>query len=163
MRIILRHDYEQLGKMGDIVEVKSGYARNFLIPRKIAYEATPGNLRMLEEEKRQQSRRQEKEKRSSEALAAQLEKISLTIQMKVGEDDKLFGSVTSQMITESLTDKGIELDKETTAELKALRKMKKDYERLRLEHDILKEAIEFSSEQKATSSLSSKPTKRDSP
>jgi large subunit ribosomal protein L9 len=113
MKIILRQDFEQIGKMGDIVEVKDGYARNFLIPRNIAYEATQGNLRMLEEEKRQHSRRMEKEKRGSETLAAQLEKISLTIQMKVGEDDKLFGSVTSIMIAEALAEKGIQLDRRT--------------------------------------------------
>jgi large subunit ribosomal protein L9 len=113
MKIILRQDVEQLGNMGDIVDVKDGYARNYLIPRKIAYEATPGNLRMLEEEKRQHARRMEKEKRSSESLAAQLEKISLTIQMKVGEDDKLFGSVTSLMIADALAEKGIQLDRRT--------------------------------------------------
>ena len=113
MKIILRQDFEQLGKVGDVVEVKDGYARNFLIPRNIAYEATAGSLVTLEEEKKQAARRTEKERRGSEALATQLEKVSLTIQMKVGEDDKLFGSVTSQMITDALAEKGIQLDRRT--------------------------------------------------
>lgn len=113
MKIILRQDFEQLGKIGDVVEVKDGYARNFLIPRNIAYEATAGSLVTLEEEKKQAARRMDKERRGSEALATQLEKVSLTIQMKVGEDDKLFGSVTSQMITDALAEKGIQLDRRT--------------------------------------------------
>lgn len=111
MKVILRQDFEQLGKLGEVVEVKDGYARNYLIPRKIAYMATPSALRTLEEEKKQLARKLEKEKTGSEKLAAELEKVSLTIQMKVGEDDKLFGSVTSQMIADSLQEKGISLDK----------------------------------------------------
>jgi large subunit ribosomal protein L9 len=111
MKVILRQDFEQLGKLGDVVEVKDGYARNYLIPRKIAYHATPSAIRILEEEKKQYARKLEKQKTGSEKLAAELEKISLTIQMKVGEDDKLFGSVTSQMIADGLQEKGITLDK----------------------------------------------------
>lgn len=111
MKVILRQDFQQLGKLGDVVDVKDGYARNYLIPRKIAYIATPSALRTLEEEKKQLARKLEKEKVGSEKLAAQLEKVSLTVQMKVGEDDKLFGSVTSQMITDALQEKGISLDK----------------------------------------------------
>ncbi|MBM4169275.1 MAG: 50S ribosomal protein L9 [Ignavibacteria bacterium] len=111
MKVILRQDHSQLGKIGDVVEVKDGYARNYLIPRNIAYEATPSNLRMLEEEKKQHSRRLDKERISSEALSQRLAGTSLTIKMKVGEEDKLFGSVTSQMIAEALDEKGISLDK----------------------------------------------------
>lgn len=111
MKVILRQDHSQLGKLGEVVEVKSGYARNFLIPRNIAYEATASSLKMLEEEKKQHERRTAKEQKSAEAVAEQLTKISVTIKMKVGEDDKLFGSVTSQMIAESLVEKGVTLDK----------------------------------------------------
>jgi large subunit ribosomal protein L9 len=111
MKVILRQDYEKLGKLGELVDVKDGYARNYLFPRKIAYVATPSALRTLEEEKKQATRRVEKEKTSSERLAGQLEKVSLTIQMKVGEDDKLFGSVTSQMIADGIKDKGVTIDK----------------------------------------------------
>ncbi|MEK6649919.1 MAG: 50S ribosomal protein L9 [Bacteroidota bacterium] len=111
MKIILRQDYSQLGKIGDVKDVKDGFARNFLIPRDIAYEATPSALRMLEEERKRTGRRQEKERASAEHLAAQLEKISVTLSVKVGEDDKLFGSVTSQMIADALAEKSITLDK----------------------------------------------------
>lgn len=111
MKVILRQDHEKLGKIGDAVVVKDGYARNYLIPRKIAYRATEGNLRTLEEEKKQQAKRTEKDFRDAEKLAQELEKISVTIKMKVGEDDKLFGSVTSQIITDSLKEKGFTVDK----------------------------------------------------
>jgi len=111
MKVILRQDFEQLGHVGDVIDVKDGYARNYLIPRDIAYQATPNSILQLEEEKKQHSRRQEKEKRASEKLATELEKVSVTIQMNVGEDDKLFGSVTSQMIADSLKEKGITIEK----------------------------------------------------
>jgi large subunit ribosomal protein L9 len=111
MKVILRQDFEQLGRVGDVVEVKDGYARNYLIPRKIAYRATESSVRQLEEEKKQHGRQLEKEKRTSENLAAEIEKVSITIQMKVGEEDKLFGSVTSQMVADSLKEKGFTIDK----------------------------------------------------
>lgn len=111
MKVILRQDFEQLGKIGELVDVKEGYARNYLIPRKIAYQATPSSTRQLEEEKKQHTKRVDKEKKTSETLAAELEKVSITIQMKVGEDEKLFGSVTSQMIADQLKEKGITIDK----------------------------------------------------
>ncbi len=111
MKVILRKDVETLGKVGDVVSVKDGYARNFLIPRSMAYVATESSVKALEEEKKQVARKVEKEKKSSETLAAQLEKTSVTIKMKVGEDDKLFGSVTSQMIADALQEKGVVLDK----------------------------------------------------
>ena len=111
MKVILRKDTEKLGHLGEVVTVKDGYARNYLIPRELVYEATPYNLRQLEEEKKQHGRKAEKEKKASEAMAAQLEKVSVTIKMKVGEDEKLFGSVTSQMIAEALVEKGVTLDK----------------------------------------------------
>ena len=115
MKVILRQDYSQLGKIGDVVEVKLGFARNFLIPRKIAYEATESSLRMLEEEKKQNERRTAKEQKTAQGVSDQLSKTSVTIKMKVGEDDKLFGSVTSQMIAESLVEKGVTLDKRMIA------------------------------------------------
>ena len=111
MKIILRKDNERLGHVGSIVDVKDGYARNYLIPRGIAFPADDGNMRALEEEKRQAERRSTKELKSSEKLGEELEKISITLKMKVGEDEKLFGAVTSQMIAEALNEKGFKLDK----------------------------------------------------
>jgi large subunit ribosomal protein L9 len=111
MKVILRKNSEKLGSVGEVVSVKDGYARNYLIPRSIAYEATEGSLRQLEEERKQQSRVVDKEIKQAEALASKLEKISITIKMKVGEEDKLFGSVTAQMIADELVEKEITLDK----------------------------------------------------
>jgi large subunit ribosomal protein L9 len=111
MEVIIRKDHDKLGIVGTKVAVKDGYARNYLIPRGLAYEATDGALRMLNEEKKQADRRSNKELKSSEKLAQDLEKVSITLQMKVGEDEKLFGSVTSQMIADALKEHSIEIDK----------------------------------------------------
>lgn len=113
MKLILRKDVTSLGHVGDVIVAKDGYARNYLVPRGIAYEATPNNLRQLDEEKKQTDRRQDKERKHSETVAAALGNTSINIKMKVGEDEKLFGSVTSQMIAEALVEKGITIDKRT--------------------------------------------------
>ncbi len=123
MKVILRQDYEALGHIGDTIEVKDGYARNYLIPRDIAYAATAGALMALEEEKKQLANRQEKAKKTAENLVSSLNSISVTLKMKVGEEDKLFGSVTSQMIEEQLEAQGITIDKrsiELSEPIKAL-------------------------------------------
>ena len=111
MKVILRKELDKLGQVGAVVDVKDGYARNYLIPRDLAFPATKGSMRALEEEQKQTARRGDKEKRASEHLATELEKVSITLQMKVGEDEKLFGAVTSQMIGDALAEKGITLDK----------------------------------------------------
>jgi len=111
MKIILRKDHNKLGKIGDIVEVKDGYARNYLIPRNIAYTADGSSLRALEEEKKQHASREQRALQQAQKVAAQMEKISITLKVKVGEDEKLFGSVTSQMIADALQEKGISVDK----------------------------------------------------
>lgn len=111
MKIILLQDYEGLGKAYDQVEVKDGYARNFLIPRGIAVRATKNNVRMIEEKLNLQKRREEKKLRQAQQLAEKLKKLSITIPVQVGEEDKVYGSVTSQEIAESLREKGFEIDK----------------------------------------------------
>ena len=111
MKVILRKEHEKLGAVGAVVDVKDGYARNFLIPEGIAFPASDGSMRALEEEKKQADRRRTKEQKGSEKLAAELEKLSITLQMKVGEDEKLFGAVTSQMVADALKEKGFEIDK----------------------------------------------------
>ena len=111
MKVILRKDQEKLGATGDLVEVKDGYARNCLIPKNLAYHASAGSMRALEEEKKQASMRSNKELKTNERLATELEKLSITLQMKVGEDERLFGSVTAQMIADALKEKGMDLDK----------------------------------------------------
>jgi large subunit ribosomal protein L9 len=111
MKIILRQDHATLGKIGEVVEVKDGYARNFLIPKRIGFVATAGNLRALEEEKKQAAVQAERIAVKSRGIASELEKISVTIPMKAGEDDKLFGSVTSQMVADALKEKSFTVDK----------------------------------------------------
>ena len=111
MKIILRQNFEKLGQIGDVVHVKDGYARNFLIPRKIAYTALEGNIRALEEEKKTMAKKSRQEIEAAEKLAAELEKVSVTIPVQVGEEDKIFGSVTTQMIGDALKEKGYEIDK----------------------------------------------------
>lgn len=111
MKVVLRQDYNQLGKEGDILDVAPGYARNFLIPKNIAYIATKGNLKTLEYERKIKAIKFQKEKRKAEKLAVELEKVSVTIPVQVGEEDKIFGSVTAQMIADQLKEKGYEIDK----------------------------------------------------
>lgn len=111
MKVILRKNFDQLGKIGDLVDVKDGYARNFLLPRQVAYIATKGNIRALEEEKQQLAKKEVKELAAAKVLATELENVSITIPVKVGEEDKIFGSVTSQMISDALKEKNYEIDK----------------------------------------------------
>ena len=111
MKVILRKNFDQLGQIGDILDVKDGYARNFLLPRDIAFVAQKGNIKALEEEKKQLVKKKVKEVKAAEKLASELEKISVTIPVKVGEEDKIFGTVTAQMIAENLKEKGYDIDK----------------------------------------------------
>jgi large subunit ribosomal protein L9 len=111
MKIILRKNYDQLGKIGDLVDVKDGFARNFLLPRQIAYIATKGNIRSLEEEKLQLAKKEVKELESAKVLASELGNVSITIPVKVGEEDRIFGSVTTQMIADALKEKKYDIDK----------------------------------------------------
>ena len=111
MKVILKQDNDKLGNAGDVITVKSGYARNFLIPHQFAYEATPGNLKRFEEEKKKITSQISREIKTAEKLAEELEKVSCTIAVSVGEEDKLFGSVTSQDIFNALEEKGIQVDK----------------------------------------------------
>lgn len=123
MKVILRKNFDQLGKVGEIVNVKDGYARNYLIPRQIAYQATAGNIRALEEEKKQILKKETKELEAAQRFAAELEKVSITIPVTVGEEDKIFGSVTNQMIADALKEKGHNIDKrkiDITEQIKSL-------------------------------------------
>jgi len=113
MKVILRQNYENLGTIGDIVDVKDGYARNFLIPRSIAYRATPGALRAIESEKKRYNAQQARFEADARSQAERLESVSITIPMRVGEEERLFGSVTSQMIADELGRQGHEVDRRT--------------------------------------------------
>lgn len=123
MKVILLDDVEPFGKRGEIKEVKRGLARNYLFPRKMAIEATPGNLKLWEQQKRALTKKGEKLKSEAQSLAARLEGVSCTIPVKVGEEEKLYGSVTSQNIADALSNMGFEIsrkDIELDAPIKTL-------------------------------------------
>ncbi len=112
MKVILLQDVKKLGQKGDVVEVADGYGRNYLLPRGLAKEATPGNLRELEAVKRQQAEKQSKELEEARMLAAKLSGETVSIRVKSGEKGKLFGSVTSKEIAETISAQfGEEIDK----------------------------------------------------
>jgi len=111
MDVILLQDVEDLGAAGDIVNVKPGYARNFLVPRGYALRASKRNLAVAEEQKRIAGARARREHKAQEALVNKLTGIELTIEAQVGEEERMFGSVTSQDIHAALEDKGISVDR----------------------------------------------------
>lgn len=113
VQVILRRDVENLGEAGEVVDVKPGYARNYLVPQGFAIQATEGNLRRLEEEKRHAVRAAHREKERAEELSGSLEGRSVTFTVLAGEEGKLFGSVTSADIAERLAKKGVPVDKRT--------------------------------------------------
>lgn len=115
MNVVLREDVEKLGRRGETVKVAAGYGRNYLIPKKLAYPATPGNLKVIEHEKRAKDLRDARVKSDHEKVAAAINGFSFTIPKKVGENDVLFGSVTSQDIADLIAAKGIEIDKRRIA------------------------------------------------
>ncbi|MBU1038393.1 MAG: 50S ribosomal protein L9, partial [Candidatus Omnitrophica bacterium] len=104
MKLILMKDVDKLGHAGDIINVKEGYARNFLLPNNTARAATPGNMKLLETRKKKEALEDEKKVEAARALANRLSNLSLTISMEAGEEDKLFGSVTGDMISDRLKD-----------------------------------------------------------
>ena len=111
MKVILCQTVKGLGERGDVILVSDGYGRNYLIPRRLAWEANEKNIRRLKEEKRKEQEKDEKILRSAVAFAGKLEKISCTIPVKAGESEKIFGAVTSSDIREALLSQGIDMDK----------------------------------------------------
>lgn len=109
--VILREDVKSLGRAGDLVKVKPGYARNYLLPQGLAYPATPGNKQRIEAETRARRIRLDAEKGDAERLSAALKDITLTISGKVGEGDRLFGSITAQNIADALAQHGFDIEK----------------------------------------------------
>jgi large subunit ribosomal protein L9 len=111
MELILRDDVDKLGRRGDVVKVKDGYARNFLLPRGLGMPVTVANKAMIDKEKKAHEARLAKEKAEFEALAARISGLRFVAPRKVGENDVLYGSVTAGDIAEFLKSKGIEIDK----------------------------------------------------
>jgi large subunit ribosomal protein L9 len=111
MELILKKTVETLGEEGDIVKVKPGYARNYLIPKKMAVLANKANLAQLEQEKASIEARREKQRQEAESLSKKIAGAVITIKHRVGEEDKLFGSVTAADISEKLAEMNIQIDK----------------------------------------------------
>ena len=111
MQVILREDIDKLGSIGDLVKVADGYARNFLVPKKKAIEATPDNLNAMTHVKKMVSDRIRKIKKDATAEADQLRGLSISIKAKTGEEGKIFGSVTSMDIADAVKAQGVEIDK----------------------------------------------------
>jgi large subunit ribosomal protein L9 len=111
MEVILRQAVDTLGHTGDIVKVSAGYARNFLLPRGIAYEATAGNKKRLEQERARLEAAEGERRGSAQELATKIEQVSLTFSARVGEEGKLFGSVTTADIAHELEKQGIHVEK----------------------------------------------------
>src|ERR1043166_9977663 len=109
--VLLREDGDHLGARGEIVKVKAGFARNYLLPRKLAVEATPGNVKQIEAERAALLKKEARERATAEAQSTQMKNLHLTFERKVGEHGLLYGSVTALHIAEALKEKGYEVDR----------------------------------------------------
>jgi len=109
--VLLREDVDNLGARGEIVKVKAGFARNFLLPRKLAVQATPGNVKQIEAERGALLKREARDRTSAEAQSALMKNVQLTFERKVGEHGMLYGSVTALHIADALKEKGYEIDR----------------------------------------------------
>jgi len=113
MRVVLRKDLEGYGFAGDVINVKDGFANNYLLPKGIALPATEGNVKHIQEILRQKKRSLERERRKAEELAKKLEGIVLQVEKPTGEGGKLFGSITATDVVNALKEKGIEVDRKS--------------------------------------------------
>ena len=111
MEVILRQAVENLGKPGDVVKVSNGFARNYLLPRGVAFEATPGNLKRIAQERDRLEAAENARRSAAQELATKLEQVSLTFSARVGEEGKLFGSVTTADIVHQLETQGFNIEK----------------------------------------------------
>ncbi len=111
MKLILRADVENLGSLGDVVEVKPGYGRNFLLPQGLAMVASPANLKVFEQEHKKLQARMDAQRGEAHAMQARLEALDVVITMHVGENDRLYGSVTTTIIGDAIAALGVEVDR----------------------------------------------------
>ncbi|MGB8931298.1 MAG: 50S ribosomal protein L9 [Anaeromyxobacteraceae bacterium] len=140
MKLILREDVENLGRGGDVVDVKPGYGRNFLLPRGLAVAANTRNIREIEHQKAVATAKAVKLKAGAEAIAKRLNETPVTLKRKVGEQDKLFGSVTALDIAEALAARGLEIDRRSI-DLSEPIKTVGDFEvGVKLHHDVIGKA-----------------------
>lgn len=141
MKVILRADVEKLGNVGDVVVVKPGFGRNFLLPQGLAMVATPANLKAFELDRRKLQARMEALRGAAADIAAKLAGLELTIAMRVGENDKLYGSVTNAIIGDLLAEQGIEIDRRRILMDSAIRALGEYPIRIRLHADVNAEVL----------------------
>jgi len=137
MEIILREHVDNLGKRGEIVKVADGYARNYLLPRKLALLATDGNKKQIEREREKFEVREAEERKVAEALAARMANVEIEIARRVGETDVLFGSVTTADIAEALQARGSEVDRRKLQLVEPIKKLGEYDVPLRLSRDVV--------------------------
>src|SRR6267142_808423 len=111
MEVVLRETIDNLGRAGQVVKVADGYARNYLLPKKLAYPATPGNLKVIEFERQSLLRKEAKQTEDAEKLQKMIEVVEITIRRKVGEQNALYGSVTNSDVADELEKKGFQVEK----------------------------------------------------
>jgi large subunit ribosomal protein L9 len=136
MKVILADDVRGLGHRGDTVSVKPGYARNFLFPQGVAYEATTANVRRLGEEKKKYDEKTLKEKGVAEVVASKVEGLTVVIAKKAGEEGHLYGSVTASEIADALANKGIEVDRRRVELAEPIRRLGSHTVHVRLHRDV---------------------------
>ncbi|MDL2216560.1 50S ribosomal protein L9 [Desulfovibrio sp. OttesenSCG-928-M14] len=139
MKVILRTDVEKLGRLGDMVEVKPGYGRNYLLPHGFAMLATPANQKVFDLERKKLQAKTEALRASAASMADRLAATPISIAMRVGDNDKLYGSVTSTLIAEALLEKGIEIDRRRILLDAPIRALGQYAVRVRLHADVLGE------------------------
>ena len=137
MKLILRADVENLGSLGDVVEVKPGYGRNFLLPQGLAMVASPANLKVFEQERNKLQARMDALRAEARGLAARLEALKVVIPMHVGENDKLYGSVTSTIIGDAIAEQGLEVDRRRILMDAPIRTLGEHPVRVRLHADVI--------------------------
>ena len=136
MKIILTDEVRGLGRRGDVVEVKNGYARNFLLPQGLAFLANPANVRRLDEEKKRYDEKILREKGVAEKVAEQMTGLRLTLVKKAGEGDVLYGSVTASEIADRLADKGIAVDRRRIELAEPIKRLGEHQVHVRLHRDV---------------------------
>lgn len=137
MQIILQEDVDKLGNRGEVVSVAEGYARNFLLPRKLALEATPGNMKRLEKMRAAFAKKEATERGDAQKLAELLATVTLTVARKAGENDQLFGSVTSADISEALAAQGFTVDKRKVQLAEPIKSIGEHQAPIKLHRDIV--------------------------
>ncbi len=137
MEVILREHVENLGRRGDLVKVADGYARNYLLPRKMALTATPANKKIIERERKILEVKEAAEKADADAIAAQLASVEISVARRVGENDTLYGSVTAADVAESLALKGFDIDKRKVQLHEPLKQLGEFYVSVKLHHSVV--------------------------